>query len=161
MSRVRANRGIELTTDGLFQRRVRRLVAVSAIALGIIFWLAAHDGASWWVLALIGIGWVLMPTFLAASLSKPTMRYLLIIPATTVGVGLIAMTLTTDGANRTGWLLITLGILSGGMFGLWFWYRWFPVPRLFDDPFGWPRLVLLAGHVGLILLGIGVLITAI
>ena len=114
MSRTRTSRGVELTTDALFQRRVRRLVAISGVALGLIFWIAASDGAPWWVLALMGIGWILMPAFLAASLSNPSMRYLLVIPATTVGVGLIAMTLTTDGSNQSGWLLMTFGILSGG-----------------------------------------------
>ena len=160
MSRMRATRGVELTTDALFQKRVRRLVAVSAVALGLIFWLSVGDGAPLWVLALIGTGWILMPTFLAASLSKPSMRHLLVVPATAVGVGLIAMTLNTEGANQAGWLLMTLGILSGGTLGAWFWYRWLPVPRLFDEPFGWPRLILLAGHIGLVLLGFGVLLTA-
>lgn len=152
--------GIELTTDVVFQKRVRRLVAVSAVALGLILWLAVRDGAPGWVIVLVASGWVLMPVFLARSLSRPGMRYMLVVPATTVGVGLIAMTLATDGANRVGWLLMTLGILSGGTLGLWFWYRLFPVPRLLDDPFGWPRLILLAGHVGLILVGFGVLVTA-
>jgi hypothetical protein len=156
---MRAARGVELTSDSLFQRRVRRLIAISAVALGLIFWLAARDGAPWWVLALIGVGWILMPMFLGASLSRPSMRYLLIIPATTVGLGLIAMTLMTDGSSQAGWLLLTFGVLSGGAFGLWFWYRWLAVPRLLDDPFGWPRLILVAGHVGLILIGLGLLLT--
>lgn len=160
MSRMRAGPGVELTTDALFQRRIRRLVAVSAVALGLIFWLAVRDGAPWWVLAPIGAGWFLMPTFLAASLSKPSMRYLLVIPAATVGMGLIVMALTTDGSDQAGWVLMTFGILSGGTLGLWFWYRWLPVPRLFDDPFGWPRLILLAGHVGLMLYGFGLLLTS-
>lgn len=153
-----ATRGVELTADTVFQRRVRRLVALSAVALGLMLWFAASDGAQWWVLALIGVGWVLMPTFLAMSLSKPRVRYLLIVPATTVSLGLIAMTLATEGSTRVGWMLLTLGVLSGGTFGIWFWYRWFPVPRLLDDPFGWPRLTLIALHLGLILLGFGVLI---
>ena len=153
-----ATRGVELTADTVFQRRVRRLVALSAVALGLMLWLAASDGAQWWVLALIGVGWVLMPTFLAMSLSKPWVRYMLIVPATTVSLGLIAMTLATEGSASVGWMLLTLGVLAGGTLGIWFWYRWFPVPRLLDDPFGWPRLTLIALHLGLILVGFGILI---
>ena len=153
-----ATRGVELTADTVFQRRVRRLVALSAVALGLMLWLAASDGAQWWVLALIGVGWVLMPTFLAMSLSKPRVRYMLIVPATTVSLGLIAMTLATEGSASVGWMLLTLGVLAGGTLGIWFWYRWFPVPRLLDDPFGWPRLTLIALHLGLILVGFGILI---
>ncbi len=153
-----ATRGIELTADAVFQRRIRRLVALSAVALGLMLWLAARDGAQWWVLALIGVGWVLMPTFLALSLSKPRVRYMLIVPATTVSLGLIAMTLATEGSTRVGWMLLAFGVLSGGAFGIWFWYRWVPVPRLLDDPFGWPRLSLIALHLGLILWGFGILI---
>jgi len=155
---MRPNRGVELTADAGFQRRIRRLVALSAVALGLMMWFAARDGAQWWVLTLIGVGWILMPTFLALSLSNPGMRYFLIIPATTVSLGLIAMTMATEDTNRVGWMLMTLGVLSGGTFGIWFWYRWVPVPRMFDDPFGWPRLALIAVHLGLILCGFGTLI---
>jgi hypothetical protein len=106
-----------------------------------------------WILVLLGIGWVLMPSVLAASLRLPMTRYALMIPASVVSVALIAMTLSAPDSTVVGWALIAAGILFGGFIGMWFWYRWLPVPRAFDDPFAVPRLALVATHLGLVLAG--------
>ncbi|HSJ70113.1 MAG TPA: hypothetical protein VLA29_00515 [Acidimicrobiia bacterium] len=146
--------GVELTTDPLFERRVRRLVVVSAVALGLISWLAIRSGAPRAVVVLLMLGWVIMPVVLAASLSRPLLRYTLILPATLVTVGLVGMILSTDGTELLGWTLIALGITLGGSLGMWLWYRWFPVPYVLDDPYGVPRLMLLSVHVVLVVSGV-------
>jgi len=153
MSLLNTRAGVELTADRLFGHRIRRLVAISAIALGAIWALAFADDAETWILVLLGIGWVLMPTVLALSLSRPMTRYALVIPATTVSIGLLAMTVSAPQSTVTGWVFITAGILIGGLLGMWFWFRWLPVPRPFDDPFGVPRLALVGLHLGLVLAG--------
>ncbi len=153
MSMLRVGSGIELTGDRLFTRRVRRLVAISTVALGVIWGLAFLEESPAWILALLAVGWASMPTVLAASLRRPFLRYALIVPAGAVSVGLIGMVMTAPEETATGWLLITLGILLGGLLGVWFWFRWLPVPRILDDPFGWPRVALVGLHVALILVG--------
>jgi hypothetical protein len=105
------------------------------------------------VLALLAVGWVSMPTILAASLSRPSLRYALVVPAGAVSFGLIGMVRAAPQDTVTGWLLITAGILLGGFLGIWFWFRWLPVPRILDNPFGWPRLVLVGLHLALVLVG--------
>jgi hypothetical protein len=158
MSLLSAGSGVELTTDRLFAHRIRRLVVISAVALGVIFGLAfANDGETW-MLVLLGIGWVTMPTILALSLRRPLLRYALLVPASAVSIGLIGMTLGAPDSTGAGWLLITLGILLGGGLGAWFWFRWFPVPRPFDDPYGVPRVTLVGLHIGLVLIGMAMVI---
>jgi hypothetical protein len=152
-------RGTELTSDRFFSRRVKRLVVVSAVALGVILALGVADEAPTWALALIATGWVVMPLLLWMSLRRPRRRYLLVIPATCVSLGLLAITASSPAATRTGWLLITAGILIGGTMGMWFWFRWAPVPRILDDPFGWGRMTLVAVHIALILAGISLVVS--
>jgi hypothetical protein len=153
MSMVNTRAGVELTGDRLFEHRIRRLVVISAVALGSIWGLAVADDASTWILVLLGIGWVLMPAVLAMSLRRPMARYALMIPASFVSIGLAAMTISAPGSTVVGWMLVTAGIVFGGFIGMWFWFRWLPVPRPFDDPFGVPRLALVGAHVGLVLAG--------
>ncbi len=153
MSMLRVGSGIELTGDRLFTHRVRRLVAISTVALGVIWGLAFLEEASAWILALLAVGWVSMPIILAASLHRPSLRYALVVPSGTVSVGLIGMVMAAPEETVTGWLLITAGILLGGLLGVWFWFRWLPVPRILDDPFGWPRVTLVGLHLALILVG--------
>ena len=145
--------GLEMSGDRLFTHRVRRLVAVSVLALGVIWLLAFLDGAPVWVLAFLAVGWILMPTVLAVSVHRPLMRYALAVPATVVPVGLAGMMTTASGATAAGWAVLTGGIVFGGSLGLWFWFRWLPVPRVLDDPFGWPRVSLLGVHIALVLVG--------
>jgi hypothetical protein len=161
VSTRRAGSGIELTGDRLFTHRVRRLVAISAVALGVIWGLAFLEEPPAWILALLALGWVSMPTVLAASLGRPLLRYALIVPAGAVSIGLIGMVITAPEETATGWLLITSGILLGGFLGVWFWFRWLPVPRILDDPFGWPRVVLVGLHLALILIGAALVIVGI
>ncbi len=153
MSMLRSRSGIELTGDRLFIHRVRRLVAISTVALGVIWGLAFVEEAPTWVLVLLAIGWASMPTILAASLNRPSLRYALVVPATSVSVGLIGMVMAAPQDTVTGWILITAGIVLGGFLGVWFWFRWLPVPRILDDPFGWPRVTLVGLHLALILVG--------
>ncbi len=153
MTSMHVHDGLEMTRDRLFTHRVRRLVWVSVFALGVIWVMALMDDAPVWVLALLAAGWLLMPSILAVSLRRPTMRYALIIPATVVPIGLAWMVLTASEATLTGWILMTVGILFGGFLGMWFWVRWFPVPRVFSDPYGVPRVALIGVHIALILAG--------
>lgn len=156
---VLARAGIEMSGDPVFLPRVRRLARVSAVVLGIIWFLAirttephgaAIDGA---LLA----GWVLMPTVLWISIHRPEIRPLVFLPSALVTVGLVALCLTALPDNevaRGGWLLITGGILFGGVLGGWFWFRWFPVPASLDDPFSSPRWALIGAHVAMIVAGV-------
>ena len=81
------------------------------------------------------------------------LRYALLMPASAVSVGLIGMTLMAPDSTDVGWLLITLGIVVGGTLGAWFWFRWLPVPRALNDPYGAPRVALVGLHTGLVLIG--------
>ena len=158
MSLTSTGSGVELTADRLFAHRVRRLVVISTIALGVIWGLAFADDAEVWVLVLLAIGWVTMPTILAFSLRRPMLRYALLVPSTAVSLGLIGMTLTAPDSTSAGWLMVTLGILVGASFGAWFWYRWMPVPRGLNDPYGAPRVALVGLHVGLVLIGMALVV---
>jgi hypothetical protein len=152
--------GVELTADPLFARRVRRLVVVSAVALGLIAWLAIRSGGPRAAVVLLVLGWAIMPAVLAASLSRPRLRYALVLPATLVTLGLVGMVLSTGGAEMIGWILVTLGIAIGGSLGMWLWYRWFPVPYVLDDPYGVPRLMLLSVHIVLVISGVVVIVVS-
>jgi hypothetical protein len=148
---------VELSPDQRFTARVARLVVVSAVALGVIWVLAtATEGASGWILAALFVGWLAMPALLAVSLIKPMARFLLMIPATLVSfslIGICATALPVAGADRIGWPMITAGVLLGVVLGGWFWFRWVPVPSAFDAPFSPARWLLVAVHVGLIVVG--------
>lgn len=150
--------GIELTPDRAFGHRVTRLAVVSLVALGLIWWLArsmvrAGPAIGW----LLVVGWALMPTILAASLTWPRLRYALVVPSAAVSVALVAICLTALPAEpllRAGWLLITGGVLLGGTMGLWFWFRWMPVPPRLADPFSPGRWAMIGLHVGLVVIGL-------
>jgi len=156
---ILATTGIEMSGDPLFLPRVRRLAKVSAVALGVIWFLAIratepHGGV---VDGALLAGWVLMPSVLWMSIRRPEMRPLIFLPSALVTLGLIALCLTAlpdDGAVRGGWLLITGGILFGGFLGGWFWFRWFPVPEALDAPFSSGRWALIGAHVAMIVGGI-------
>lgn len=153
-------RGVELTTDPLFAHRIRRLVWISSVALGVLTLLAMRTEALGWSIAMLAAGWVLMPTILALSLRRPKVRYGLIIPASLVTVGLLGPVSVSTGASLVGWVMILAGILVGGTLGMWFWYRWLPAPRGFDDPYGAKRMVLIGVHIGLVLFGVAIVFNA-
>lgn len=150
---LRAGSGIELTGDRLFAHRVRRLVVITAVTLGVIWGLAFIEEAPTWILVLLAVGWASMPTILAASLSRPSLRYALVVPAGAVSAGLIGMAMIAPEETATGWILIAAGVFLGGFLGVWFWFRWIPVPRILNDPFGWSRVFLVGLHLALVLVG--------
>ena len=159
MNRVlRTAPSVELSGDRRFAGRVRRLAATAAVALGVIWALAAMTlTAPPLVIVALGLGWATMPTILFASLSRPHLRYALVVPSTLVGLALLAISaawLPSNSIAAAGWLLMTAGILFGGLLGLWFWYRLIPVPQPLDDPFGPARLALIGAHVALIVVGV-------
>lgn len=149
---------IEMTADPIFARRVVRLAITSAFALAVIWFLSeatlqAHpmigSGLAW--------GWLLMPSILGFSLRWPRLRYALILPASLVGLALLAICATglpDDKVASTGWLLVTSGVLLGGLLGVWLWFRWIPVPTGLVDPFSLGRWALIVVHVSLIVAGV-------
>ncbi len=147
----------ELTHDRRFAGRVRRLARTAVVALGVIWWLAVTTLE---VSPIVGValllGWASMPAILVTSLRRPRLRYALVIPSSLVGMSLIVISmafLPTNAAAAAGWLLLTAGILLGGVLGIWFWYRVLPVPRSLHDPFSPGRLALIGVHVALIVVG--------
>lgn len=164
MSAFARHAGVELTRDRRMTSRVMRLGFVSTVALGMVWFLAlaalSVPGVVAWALA---GGWVLMPLTLYASLSRPRMRYGLVLPASLVSLGLLAICLgwlPTERVAAAGWVLLTGGVLLGGLMGLWFWYRVAPVPAALDDPYSVGRWLLIALHVALIVVGWGLAATA-
>jgi hypothetical protein len=146
-----------MTSDPRFARRVRRLIAVSSVALGIIFGLTlATETAAWAARLLVAAGWVTMPTLLAASLARPRRRLWLTLPATLVSLGVLTTALTAEPLTLEawGWWLVTAGLWLGGGLGAWFWYRWLPVPPGLDPPFSAGRWALVAVHVALVSAGV-------
>ena len=155
---------VELTADPRIARRVQRLAATSAVALGLIWVLAVTTlEAPVPVDAALAAGWIMMPAVLVASLGRPSFRYWLIIPSTLVGFALVAISLgwlPGDPAAAAGWLLMTVGVLLGGVMGLWLWFRVVPVPTTLEDPFSAGRWALIALHVALITTGLALAIAA-
>ena len=149
---------VEMSAGGPFDRRVRRLAGVSLIVLGVLWALARATSdndpmAGSTMLA----GWLLMPSLLTLSLKHPALRYLLSLPSVLVFVGVVATIQCVPDGRTTlaaGWVLVAVGIALGGMLGMWFWYRWLPVPAALDDPFSRSRRALIGIHVALILGGL-------
>jgi hypothetical protein len=156
-------RSVELSDDPAFAGRIRRLAATAMVALGVIFGLAVLTlEAPPIVGAALAAGWASMPAVLVASLRRPRLRYALVVPSTLVGLPLLAIWaawLPADPLAASGWLLITTGILLGGVLGVWFWFRLLPVPPQLDDPFAPGRIGLIRAHVALIVVGIGLAAT--
>jgi hypothetical protein len=98
-----------------------------------------------------------MPSILALSLSRPRLRYALIVPSLLVTLALLTISLVVPPGSviqRVGWALMTGGVLLGGSLGVWFWFRWLPVPSFLVDPFSRMRWGLIGLHVCLIVIGI-------
>ena len=150
---------IELTPDRRFERRVLRLAVVSAIALGLIWFLVGTTLEAPVALdAVFAIGWLLMPSTLVASLRSARLRFGLVVPASLVSIGLLAVCvgwLPADPTIALGWVLMTAGVALGGGLGLWFWYRLLPVPAGLDDPFSTGRWTLIGVHIALVVVGFG------
>jgi hypothetical protein len=148
---------LELTSDRRVTRRVQRLTATSVVALGLVWALAdATLEAPPAIGVLLGLGWILMPATLAWSLFEPRARYLLVVPASLVTIGLAAICLgwlPESSIAATGWVVLTIGIALGSGLGGWFWYRILPVPVGLDDPYAAGRWALIGIHVGLVVVG--------
>lgn len=155
---VRRATPVELSADPRFAGRVRRLAATAVVALGLIWALATTTlEAPPLVVVMLAVGWVSMPAILITSLAHPRLRYALVVPSTLVGSGLLAISagwLPANAIAAAGWLLMTVGILLGGLLGLWFWFRLVPVPEGLDDPFSRGRIALIGIHVALIVAGV-------
>lgn len=154
---------VELSADARMAGRIKRLGFVSLVALGLIWTLAiASLDAPMVVTGALAAGWALMPTILFASLSRPRLRYGLVLPGSLVGFGLLAICfwwLPADPLAAAGWLSITVGVSMGSALGLWFWFRLLPVPAGLDDPYSTGRLGLIWVHVALIVGGLGLAAT--
>jgi hypothetical protein len=130
---------VELSIDRRFAGRVRRLALTSVVALGIIWSLSVTtvDAPPVVDIGLLA-GWLLMPSILVASLAEPRWRYALVVPASLVGISLLAISVAwhpPPALAAVGWSMTTAGVLLGGWLGLWFWFRLVPVPKALDDPF--------------------------
>jgi hypothetical protein len=72
--------------------RIRRLAAVSSIALGGLWWLSLDvDGAGTGVHIALAAGWVLMPSVLWASLFAARLRYALALPSSLVSLAVLRL----------------------------------------------------------------------
>ncbi len=149
---------VEMTADPMFARRVVRLAITSAFILALIWFLVASTLQTHPVIqgGLAG-GWFLMPSILGLSLRSPRLRYALIVPFALVSAALLAVCATAlpkDTVASVGWLLVTGGVLFGGVLGAWFWFRWAPVPIALIQPFSRGRWALISVHVSLIVAGL-------
>ncbi len=151
-------RPVELTDDPGFARRIIRLALTSCVALGLVWWLAITTLDGHPVIGIsLAAGWLLMPSLLLLSLRRPRLRYTLVLPSSLVGLPLLAISaasLATEPAARVGWLLLSVGILFGGGLGIWFWFRWLPVPAYLHDPFSRGRWLLVGLHIGMVVGGL-------
>jgi hypothetical protein len=139
-------------------------VAVSVVALGIIFWLSVRVFPGHVAIAtMLGAGWLLMPTLLCLSLRRPMWRFGLLVPAALVSTALMAesaIAFSLSESSRVGWLLITTGVLVGGALGGWFWYHWLPVPLALIDPFAKGRWAAIGVHAALVIVGAVLVVVA-
>ena len=155
---------VELTADRRMTRRAKRLAATSAVALGLIWVLALTTLQTPLLIdAALAVGWITMPMVLVLGLRRPSIRYWLVVPSTLVSLALLAISinwLPPDPLPALGWLLLTVGVLLGGVMGAWFWFRMVPVPTPLDDPAARGRWALIALHVALITTGLVLVIAA-
>lgn len=151
-------RPVELTDDSGFARRIIRLAITSCVALGLVWWLAITTLDAHPVIGIsLAAGWLLMPSLLLLSLRRPRLRYTLMLPSSLVGLPLLAISagsLATEPVARVGWLFLSSGILLGGALGIWFWFRWLPVPKFLHDPFSRGRWLLVGLHIALVVGGL-------
>ena len=155
---------VERTGDPRFAGRVRRLALTSVAGLGLIWllWAATLDTHPIIGAGLAG-GLLLMPLILALSLRWPALRYALTVPSLLVGLALLAVCITAlpeESLASAGWLLMTGGVLLGGVLGMWFWFRWMPVPARLVNPFSPSRWVMIGVHVSLIIAGLALVTLA-
>lgn len=145
---------VELTHEPRVEARVRRLILISAVALGAIWAVAVATLQPPAPISIaLAAGWLLMPLTLAASLAWPRLRYALVVPGSLVAVALLAICvgwLPDAPIAAFGWVLMAVGVSLGGTLGLWLWFRVLPVPTALDDPYAGTRWGLIAVHVCLV-----------
>jgi hypothetical protein len=146
-----------MTDDSRFAGRVRRQARIGAVVLGVVWVLAIASEpvgpiSQWLLLA----GWVLIVGVLQLSLGTPRLRYLVIVPATLISAALLMISANNriGQPEALGWWLLTAGILFGVGLGVWFWFRWLPVPTALDDPFSAGRWALIFIHASLVVVGL-------
>ena len=151
-------------TERRMARRIRRLTLVSAIALGIIWWLSTGTTyAAMPTRLALALGWLVMPTVLLARLRLPRARLGLALPSTLVTVALAAISIAAwrDGsATAPGWSLLLLGITLGDLLGGWLWFGVLPVPPGLRDLGSVARWLLILAHVGPLVAGLAWLLLA-
>ncbi len=145
-------------------RRVRRLTLVSAVALGLIWWLSTETTYATMPARLaLALGWLLMPAVLLASLGFPRARLGLALPSTLVTVALAGIGIAAwrgGSATALGWSLLLLGIIFGDLLGGWLWFGVVPVPPRLRDPGSVTRWLLILVHVGPVVAGLAWLLLA-
>jgi hypothetical protein len=151
---------IELSPDAAFARRVVRLATVSAIMLGVIWWLSRERGASPMASAWLLAGWIAMPLLLAVSLWQPVLRLLLIVPSTLVTAGVLLAAMTAEPRSHAGWLALLAGLLLGDVLGVWLWLGVAPSRGEWADPFSPSRWAAIGVHVALVLVGVAIVFAA-
>lgn len=153
----RFSRPLEMTDDPGVAGRVRRQALIGAVVLGLVWGLAVASSPvpplSRWLLL---VGWPLMVTVLLSSLRRPRLRYMVVVPATLIAGALIMISFDPriGQPEAAGWWLLTAGIVLGVVLGVWFWFRWLPVPDALDDPFSPGRWTLIAVHATLVVTGL-------
>ena len=148
--------------DRRLDGRTKRLAAVSAVALGVIYWQATVSpyGGALPEAALL-LGWLLMPAVLIASLLLPAARLALLLPSTlvTAGLAIVGWQALGDSASAAaGWLLLGAGILLGDLLGAWLWFGLLPVPLALREPGARLRWLAIGVHVALVLGGLAYVI---
>ena len=135
-----------------------RLAITSTVVLGMVWWMSrSRLEADPSIGTALAGGWLLMPTILGLSLRWPRLRYALVVPSALVAGALLSIDATAlpeDVWAKVGWLLITVGVLEGAALGIWFWFRWVPVPVWLDDPFSRARWLFILMHVAPIIAGL-------
>lgn len=144
--------------------RLTRLSWVGATFLLLITVLAAtRTTAQWWIVAMLGSGWLTMTPSLLATRHNPRHLSWVLVPSGLVATGLVGLCITALPAAmpaRVGWIMLTVGIWLGVALGLWLWFRLAPIPEVLRDPVGPGRWALITLHVAPILLAFGLLLSA-
>jgi hypothetical protein len=112
------------------------------------------------VSGLLLAGWITMPTLLAGSLIRPSLRVLLIGPSTLVTIGILLAMISAKGGDLLGWGVLLAGILMGDLLGLWLWLRVVPATGAWVEPFSAQRWIAIAVHIALVLSGITIVFIA-
>lgn len=159
LSRTGAIQGLLLRpTPPVPRGRLIRLAVTATVALAVIWWLAvATLEAHPLILGGLASTWLLMPVALLLATRDWRMRPWLVVPSAIETLSLVAIDLTVlpdEVLAAAGWLVLTAGIILGGLLGAWLWMGWAPVPHSLRAPYARLRWALIASHVGLVIGGL-------